>query len=45
VVDPDDVKDVLTVIGLYEDAGEDYNNALLDYETGLAPATVDLFLD
>lgn len=41
----DDVKDVLAVIGLYEDGDEDCNNALLDLETGLDPATVDEVLD
>ena len=35
MVDPDAVKDVLAVIGLYEDGTEDCNNAVLDHETGL----------
>jgi hypothetical protein len=42
---PDDVKDVLAVIGLYEDGDEDCNNALLDHETGLDPAAVDEVLN
>ena len=42
---PDDIKDVLAVIGLYEDGDEDCNNHLLDHETGLDPATVDEILD
>ena len=45
MVDPDDVKDVLAVIGLYEDGSEDCNNAVLDHETGLDPATVDAVLE
>jgi len=45
VPDPDDVKDVLAVIGLYEDGDEDCNNALLDAETQLDPKTVDQVLD
>jgi hypothetical protein len=42
---PDDVNDVLGVIGLYEDGDEDCNNVLLDHETGLDPATVDEVLN
>jgi hypothetical protein len=38
---PDNIKDVLAVIGLYEDGDVDCNNALLDHETGLDSATVD----
>ncbi len=45
VPNPDDVKDVLSVIGLYEDGDEDVNNALIDEETGLDPTTVDEVLD
>jgi len=45
VVDPDNVKDVLAVIRLYEDGDEDTNNALIDHETGLPPTTVDEVLD
>jgi hypothetical protein len=45
MVDPEDVKDVLAVIGLYEDADQDCNNVLIDYETGLDSATVDEVLD
>ena len=41
MVDPDDVKDVLVVIALYEDGTKNCNNALLDLETGLDPTTVD----
>ena len=43
--DPEDEKDVQAVIGLYEDADEDGNNALVDHETGLNSATVDEVLD
>ena len=39
------MKDVLAVIGLYEDGDEDCNNALLDHETGLDPAAVDEVLN
>ena len=42
---PDDIKDVLAVIGLHEDADVDCNNALLDHETGLRSATVDEVLE
>jgi hypothetical protein len=42
---PDDVMDVLAVIGLHEDSDEDCNNALLDDETGMDPKTVDEVLD
>jgi len=42
---PDDIQNVLAVIGLYEDGDEDCNNHLLDHETGLDPATVDEILD
>ena len=45
MVDPEDVKDVLAVIGLHEDADEDCNNALIDHETGLDSTTVDEVLD
>ena len=45
MVDPDAVKDVLAVIGLYEDGTEDCNNAVLDHETGLRSATVDEVLE
>jgi len=45
VVDPEAVKDVLAVIGLYEDSDRDCNNALLDNETGLDPAAVDEVLE
>jgi len=45
VVDPEDVKDVLAIIGLYEDGDEDCNNALIDHEAGLDLATVDEVLD
>jgi hypothetical protein len=45
MVRPDDAKDVLAVIGLYEDGDEDCNNALIDLESGLNPATVDEVLD
>jgi hypothetical protein len=45
MVDPEDVKDVFAVIGLYEDGTEDCNNALLDQETGLDPNTVDQVLE
>jgi hypothetical protein len=45
MVDPEDVKDVLAVIGLYEDGTEDCNNAVLDQETGLDPTTVDEVLE
>ena len=41
MVDPDAVKDVLAVIGLYEDSDRDCNNALIDHETGLISSTVD----
>ena len=41
----DEVKDVLAVIGLYEDGNEDCNNVLLDHETGLDPVTVDEVLE
>jgi len=42
---PDDVKDILAVIGLQEDGDEDCNNSLLDHETGLDSATVDEILE
>ena len=42
---PDNVKDVIAVIGLHEDADVDCNNALIDHETGLSSATVDKVLD
>jgi len=45
VVDPEAVKDVLAVIGLHEDSDRDCNNALIDHETGLRPATVDEVLE
>ena len=45
MVDPEDVKDVLAVIGLYEDGTEDGNNAVLDHETGLNSSTVDEVLE
>jgi hypothetical protein len=45
MANPDNVKDVLAVIGLYEDGDIDCNNALLDRETGLCSATVDEVLD
>ena len=45
MVDPDDVKDVLAVIGLDEDGTQDCNNAVLDHETGLTSATVDEVLE
>jgi len=45
VVDPEAVKDVLAVIGLYEDSDRDCNNALIDHETGLFPTTVDEVLE
>ena len=45
MADPEDVKDVLAIIGLYEDGDEDCNNALIDHETGMAPETVDDVLD
>src|SRR5664279_4318630 len=45
VVDLDAVKDVLAVVGLYEDSDRDCNNALIDHETGLDPATVDQVLE
>ncbi len=45
MISPDDVKDLLAVIGLYEDGTEDCNNALLDQETGLDPVTVDEVLE
>ncbi|MGP0109382.1 MAG: hypothetical protein ACLPR9_11085 [Acidimicrobiales bacterium] len=45
MVKPDDAKDVLAAIGLYEDGDEDCNNALIDLESGLNPATVDEVLD
>lgn len=45
MVDPDGVKDVLAVIGLYEDGTEDCNNAVLDQETGLDPTAVDEVLE
>jgi hypothetical protein len=38
MVNPEEVKDVLAVIGLYEDGDEDCNNALIDHETGLNQA-------
>ena len=41
----DDVKDILAVIGLFEDGDEDCNNVLLDHETGLDSTTVDEVLD
>ena len=45
MVRTDDAKDVLAVIGLCEDGDEDCNNALIDFESGLNPATVDEVLD
>ena len=45
VVDLDAVKDVLAVVGLYEDSDRDCNNAPIDHETGLDPATVDQVLE
>ena len=45
MLNPDDVNDVLAVIGLYEDGTEDCNNAVLDVETGLNPTTVDEALE
>jgi hypothetical protein len=42
---PDDVKDVLAVIGLHEDGDEDCNNTVIDHETGLSPSTVDEVLE
>ena len=45
MVDSEDAKDVLAVIGLHEDADEDCNNALIDHETGLDSTTVDEVLD
>ena len=45
MVDLDAVKDVLAVVGLYEDSDRDCNNALIDHETGLDPATVDQVLE
>jgi hypothetical protein len=42
---PNDVKDVLAVVGLHEDADDECNNALIDHETGLEAATVDQVLD
>jgi hypothetical protein len=42
---PDDVKDVLAVIGLYENDVDDCNNALIDHETGLNSNTVDEVLE
>ncbi len=44
MANPDDIKDVLAVIGLYEDGDVDCNNAVLDHETGLCPGTVDELL-
>jgi len=41
VSDRDVVQDVLAVVGLYEDSDQDCNNALIDRESGLDPATVD----
>ena len=45
MVNPEDVKDVLAIIGLYEDGDEDCNNTLIDDETGLSPGTVDEVLE
>ena len=45
MVNPEEVKDVLAVIGLYEDGDEDCNNALIDHETGLNSSTVDEVLE
>ena len=45
MVDPEDVKDVLAVIGLHEDGDEDCNNALIDHETGLDSSAVDEILE
>jgi hypothetical protein len=45
MVDPEDVEEVLAVIGLYEDADQDCSNVLIDHETGLDSATVDEVLD
>lgn len=45
MVDPEDVKEVLAVIGLYEDGTQDCNNALIDRETGLKSTTVDEVLE
>jgi len=42
---PEDVEDVLAVIGLHEDGDEDCNNALIDHETGLASSVVDEILE
>ena len=45
MVNADDVKDVLAVIGLYEDGTQDCNNVVLDRETGLGQVTVDEVLE
>ena len=45
MVNPEEVKDVLAVVGLYEDGDEDCNNALIDHETGLNSSTVDEVLE
>jgi hypothetical protein len=45
MINPDDVKDVLAVIGLHEDSDDDCNNALIDHETGLESTTVGEVLD
>ena len=45
MVNLEEVKDVLAVIGLYEDGDEDCNNALIDHETGLKSSTVDEVLE
>lgn len=45
MVDPEDVKDVLAIIGFYEDGDEDCNNLLIDRETGLSPGAVDEVLE
>ncbi len=42
---PEDMNDVLVVIGLYEDSDQDCDNQLIDLETGLDPVTVDAVLD
>ena len=45
MVNVEEVKDVLAVIGLSEDGDDDCNNALIDHETGLNPSTVDEVLE
>ena len=45
MVNAEEVKDVLAVIGLSEDGDDDCNNALIDHETGLNPSTVDEVLE